>query len=942
MLPGRILAAAVKTLRNILSANSRKYGQKDSMNFLYLIIIAPIEMLMESIYAFLAVVVRHNHVFYIFGISVSVTLLCLPLYAKAEYIQEKERAIRKKMTGRIASIKKHFKGDEQYMLLSMYYRENHYNPIMALRSSLSLLIQIPFFIAAYHFLSHQDALKGVSFLFIRDLGSPDQLLFIGPRAINILPLLMTLINIVSSSIYTKGFTLQEKAQLYGMAFVFLVLLYNSPSALVIYWTFNNIFSLIKNLVYKLKNPLKILYFAVLVFLAAACIYVIFFRSQSRSRKLYYVSLSVCASLIIAGIPFYIKAFNLIGKKFFPHLRDALISFRGLYIFACITLFVLTGLFIPFNVTASDPAAFSYLSANPSPFAVMVPSVFITLGLFLFWPVYIYFLASKKVKMLLSFGLSLAVIFGIINTFAFSGSYGMLSETLTFPPETNFSLGPALNLLNIFCFVFILFALLFLFKIGSIKILTAIMIIVSLSLLSLVFKKSGEIQNGYMSYSRIVDSGGKGETSEQNIQKEFYLSKTGKNVVLLMLDRAIGSYFPLVLEERNELNTLFDGFTYYPNTLSYFRATNLGCPPVFGGYEYTPERLQERENELMVTKHNESLLVLPGLFKEHDYSVSVFDMPYVNYESAMEVSFFTERGILADTFIGKYSAHLTAELGENAPVNPMRFDVILRRNFVMYGIFSITPPYLRKFIYDKSSYWGTEAKSRFDVVGGSAFDNYAELYYLPEMTGVERGKDTLTILVNDLTHSPSFFQYPDYTVAARITDFGPDKFNGHISSFQHYHANAAVYLLLAKWFDFLKKNEIYDNTRIIIVSDHDEMVKKPLLSESLNKINAYYNPILLVKDFNARGNIQTDTAFMTNADTPLLAVNGLIPNPVNPYTGKELSADKEKGVNIFLGGSNMLRDYTGFASLDKSSSFYHVHDNIFAEENWTKFTKNYNF
>ena len=80
---------------------------------------------------------------------------------------------------------------------------------------------------------------------IKDLGAPDGLIVIGGIAINLLPILMTLINVISSALYLKGFPLKTKIQLYGMAAFFLVFLYNSPSALVFYWTLNNLFSLIK-------------------------------------------------------------------------------------------------------------------------------------------------------------------------------------------------------------------------------------------------------------------------------------------------------------------------------------------------------------------------------------------------------------------------------------------------------------------------------------------------------------------------------------------------------------------------------------------------------------------------------------------------------------------------------------------------------------------------
>jgi membrane protein insertase Oxa1/YidC/SpoIIIJ len=112
-------------------------------------------------------------------VSGVISLLCLPLYMVAERWQEVERNIQKQLKPKIDKIKAAFKGDEQYMILSAYYRQNHYHPVMAMRSAFGLLIQIPFFIAAYSYLSHLDALKGASFLFIRDFSKPDALLSYG-------------------------------------------------------------------------------------------------------------------------------------------------------------------------------------------------------------------------------------------------------------------------------------------------------------------------------------------------------------------------------------------------------------------------------------------------------------------------------------------------------------------------------------------------------------------------------------------------------------------------------------------------------------------------------------------------------------------------------------------------------------------------------------------
>ena len=220
------------------------------LTILYQIIIMPLIQLTEFFYE-LFFEVTGNQGIAVIGLSFVVTLFTLPLYMVAEKWQETERQIQKKLKPGVERIKNTFKGDEQYMLLSTFYRENKYHPIMALRSSFSLLIQIPFFIAAYNFLSNLEPLKDYSFLFIKNFGAPDATFRIGSFAINILPIAMTIINCVAGAVYSKGHPVAEKIQIYTCAAVFLILLYNSPAGLVVYWTMNNILSLVKNIFYNL-------------------------------------------------------------------------------------------------------------------------------------------------------------------------------------------------------------------------------------------------------------------------------------------------------------------------------------------------------------------------------------------------------------------------------------------------------------------------------------------------------------------------------------------------------------------------------------------------------------------------------------------------------------------------------------------------------------------
>lgn len=273
---------------------------------LYAIILYPIVQVIEVAYKIFSQLFANTGIA-IMGVSFVVTVLCLPLYIVAEKWQQLERDTQARLKGGVDRIKAVFKGDEQYMMLSTYYRQNHYHPMMALRSSFGLLIQVPFFMAAYSCLSSLPALQGQSFLFIRDMGAPDALFSIGGFAVNVLPMAMTAINIVAGAIYTKGFPFKEKAQIYGMALLFLVLLYNSPAGLVLYWTMNNVFSLVKNIFYKLKHPVKVLYILMCVGVILADIYILFIYggSASMTKRLAAVVPFTC----LVFVPYLVRGVN---------------------------------------------------------------------------------------------------------------------------------------------------------------------------------------------------------------------------------------------------------------------------------------------------------------------------------------------------------------------------------------------------------------------------------------------------------------------------------------------------------------------------------------------------------------------------------------------------------------------------------------------------------
>ena len=169
---------------------------------------------------------------------------------------------------------------------------------------------------------------------------------------------------------------------------------------------------------------------------------------------------------------------------------------------------------------------------------------------------------------------------------------------------------------------------------------------------------------------------------------------------------------------------------------------------------------------------------------------------------------------------------------------------------------------------------------------------------------------------------------EYRPSINISNYG----SGPFSKSNLYHVNAAALNRLGEWFDFLKSNNVYNNTRIIIAADHGAGFVFEKEVPGLPFIVEQYNPLFLVKDFNRSGSLKTDTTFMTNADVPAIAFAEQIENPVNPFTGKPVTTDdKSRPLLVSIEGSIHINT----ANEAVSEGDYYVHGNIFDAANWTK-------
>ncbi len=894
-------------------------------NVFYSFVIYPLTQIIEFVFSFC------NHIFEntgisILGVSCAVSLLTLPLYIVAEHWQQVERNIQKKMKPEVDKIKAVFHGNEQYMILSTYYRQNHYHPIMSLRSAFGLLIQIPFFTAAYSCLSHMDALQGQTFLFIRNMGAPDALFTIGNFNVNILPIAMTLINMVSGTLYTRGLSIRDKIQTYGLALVFVVILYDSPAGLVMYWTMNNIFSLIKNVFYKLKNPIKTLYIIASILITLFIFWL--FTSQTLSVKRAVLVSAVFS--IVYFTPIIVKVLNwLVNDSLTELINKNKINFT-VFTLACLNLTILIGLVLSSKLIAVNPVEFCGIKGYEDPTFFIKNTSMQAVGFFCIWASLIFYLYNnnKKVQVLLSFAFTWIFYCSIINAFIFTGNYGNISTSLIFTTVSSVDSPLKLIFLNIIVVIILGIAIIQLIKFKKTFILNFISTVSMIALLSFGIYNYSLIKGGYKQYKLLSTS----KISE--IKPIFHFSKTGKNVLLLYLDRAQGKYLEEIFNESPELYKQFEGFTFYPQTLSTNGHTLTGSPPCFGGYEYTPEKVNARSDVKLITKTNEALTVLPRIFTEqgNNFSATVTDMPWANHEWIPDMSIYDKypliTGLQTDSVYNDYwfNSHKEFENLENK-------EKILKRNLLWYDFFMSAPLALRPAFYNQGNYWSTAEKND-DFI--DFLDGYSVLEYLQNLTDTNCSTENSFIcFVNNTTHDDYPLQAPEYKPVLNVTDKGKSKF----SETSDYAINAGSLKRVGEWFEYLKMNNIYDNTRIVIVADHGAEGEdfNFIYDEKFEKITpGKYHPLLMFKDFNSRNSLKIDNSFMTNADTPVLLLNGLIDNPINPYTNNIMASDKENGVCVSLSDVfTPLQNKNKYIYSIKPDEWYRVKGNIFDSTNWTQ-------
>lgn len=865
----------------------------------------------------------HDPGWAVVGMSVLLSLLLTPLYIWIERRKNSDKAKSAPMQAEIDKIEAVYSGRERFYYTREIQRRYHYSPWTAVIPTLGLLVQIPFLLAAYHYLSELPVFNGAAFWYIKDLSKPDTIATFAGLPINLLAILMTVINLVSGWRYAESGKPKERIQYMAVAAIFLFLLYSCAASVVLYWTLSNALSLVRSEIFFRKNGVATkrneegvnwsatcVYMDCLADVASAyavaiaiCIFMFHVEAPSEFKNVVFLwnvfSLLVVASTVMMAVsckcrgrPFRVGGLVCVGMAVALLGIRLLAEYAELPVDQCPILKYLSRMCFPFCVLLASMSFFVSVVTDRRRISeakrrvcennvdMMIPTLaaacigaqlafcgpivvfasfvegvqgnaWLSLGCYALCGLVVLPLA---IRILIGFArgairefLSMCVIFVFVVVFAygnlFPSDYGVLFCGVYSKPE---NMSPQTGMILLECLVLVLvwqslrFIGGWLFK--NARMVKSCFVLVLITFVFRVCVALCKINGGPDIQSGQIGSSG----------PYFTFSSAGTNTVYLLLDSIVGQSFGKIMDSNPSIAREFDGFTWYPTTISSGTCTYPNMPAMWGGEEYFPHEVGEGRKLKDVyfeafEKYKSAILALG-----YDFGCTKFYMTYgvsTNGISRMWSESAYTRGSADNVLVG----------GEDG-------FAVLKYNALLRAV----PTVFRRWIYDGGKWHRKMLKHspfsrNFDfmedlsrrsakVVGGGMYYHHIHA---------------------ETTHAPYL---------TRIN--GEERSCGVIESFRWSLAETA------KWLRWMKENGVYDNTRIVICSDHgvgwdDESLMDSRYSSHVSRMkeigrgrNIYFS-LLLVKDVGECGRLRVDTTTKTVSHAAYFALgNPRFSEPVN--------------------------------------------------------------
>ena len=183
-----------------------------------------------------------NYALAILVLTAIIKLILWPLQTKANKSMRRMAALSPKMQ----ELREKFKDDPTKMNAEVMklYKDYGINPVSG---CLPMMIQIPIFFGLFTMLRQAVELRNASFLWVHDLSQPDTIAHIPGLGwpINILPLIMAGTSFWMTHVTPKSGDATQQRVMMFMPLIFVVFCYNFAAALALYYTTQNLFTILQ-------------------------------------------------------------------------------------------------------------------------------------------------------------------------------------------------------------------------------------------------------------------------------------------------------------------------------------------------------------------------------------------------------------------------------------------------------------------------------------------------------------------------------------------------------------------------------------------------------------------------------------------------------------------------------------------------------------------------
>lgn len=404
------------------------------------------------------------------------------------------------------------------------------------------------------------------------------------------------------------------------------------------------------------------------------------------------------------------------------------------------------------------------------------------------------------------------------------------------------------------------------------------------------------------------------TNITSLPEEYYkmhsLSKDKPNIIYICLDMFNGEYIESLEKDIEDFDEIFKGFIYYKDTLSVsgWTITSFGGALYYGD-QYSP--INNNLNKISVKDSGkEALTKLKELLIKNNYKAN-----FINDIILNEIPVSNE-GPMSD--FAYYWSKKNKEKITSVSKLPM---------LEMLSIFQAAPIMIKNYIYNDANWLVYGDEVTFAMNRYNAIKTYSYLDLLPELSSNTSDKSNFLSIRTELSHQPYGL---DKNGELIFNNYADTENNSFYSSKAAYYSAKGTILLLIKYFDWMKQNGVYDNSIIILYSDHgnnchDNNIPTPENEEE----KEYYsrsNALYMIKPLNSNDDFKIDLSLKSNGDILYDVFNLLgIENDIQPCT--------KDGIRYYsfmksLEDTAKNKNYVDYAS-------YEVNGSIFDKDSWER-------